>query len=308
MKNIWGTKASLDMPIKSHERLLFGFVVSKKAQSALMILISLLLLAEVGSFKNYLSGTGSMLLGLAAIGSYFRKHWVQYCFFAWSVVIYLRSLILLLSSVKRGASSILQLDTVIDLFILQCFIGLPFLCAGYLAQLFFDKSAKLHKNSKSANLALAYGATICALMSPSLVQLIANSSILPTPQTLIERAIALGVTEKWLLAVATLPHLIFNIVCSAVMVFMLAMLFSVWSRRHTITAPLIMIMLFFSVGMINFLVMKMNERWPTIQFFEEYELVLLPAMGTVLGILIGGLSAEFIKKRIGLGCRQSKYQ
>lgn len=74
MKNILGNKASLDVPMESQDLMFFRFVISKKAQSALMILISLLLLAEViGPFRNYLISAGIVLLGLAAIGSYFRK-------------------------------------------------------------------------------------------------------------------------------------------------------------------------------------------------------------------------------------------
>lgn len=298
MKNILGNKARLDVHMESQKLLFFGFVISKKAQSALMILISLLLLVEVGSFRSYLIGAGSVLLGLAAIGSYYRNHWVKYCFFAWSIFIYLESLISLLSSVKSGATDILQLNAVIQIFISQCFIALPFFCAGYLAQLFFNESAKLYKNSKSVNLALAYGAAICALMSPSLVQLIANSSILPTAQTLVEHAITFNVSEKWLLSVTTLPHLIFNIVCSAMVVFMLAITFRLWSRWHAVVAALFVILLFLTVGVLKFLVIYTTKQWSSTWFFDGYETVLLPVSGTVFGILIGGLFSENIRKRI----------
>lgn len=310
MKNILGNKKSLDklVPIEAKDFVLFGFGINKKYQPALMVLISLILLVNVGSFRSFLIGMGSVLLGLAVIGSYFRNRWVQYSFFAWGLVIYLRSLVLLLASLKRGMSSILQLDTAIDMFVLQCFITLPFFCAGYLAILFFDESTKLHNNSKSANLAIAFGVGICALMSPSLLHIIANSSILPTPQVLIERAIAFGVSEKWLLTVVTLPTLIFNMLCSVMVVFMLGLLFRVWSRWHTIIASLFVITLFFSVGVINFFVMKINERWSSIQFFADGELVLLPVIGIVLGKLIGGLLATLVKKRIGSACHPSKHQ
>jgi len=299
VKKIGENETSQNAPFDSKELLLFGILISKKIQSILMVLISLLFLAEViGPFRNYLISTGTVLLGLAAVGSYFRKHWVQYCFFAWSIFIYLKSLVLLLASVRSGATHILLLNTHIHMFILQCLIALPFFCAGYLAQFFFDESAKLPKNSRSENLALAYGVAICAFMSPGLAKLIANSSILPTPQTLVEQAITFNISEKWLLAVAALPHLIFNMVCSAVMVFMLAMLFRTWSRWHAVVTTSFIVMLFITVGVLNFLLMYMTEKWSSIWFFDGYETVLMPVSGIVLGILTGGLLAAFIKERI----------
>lgn len=299
MKNIFGNKTSLEVPVENQELLFFGVLISKKNQAILMVLISLLLFADVnGAFHNYLISAGTLLLGIAAVGSYYRKYWVKYCFFAWGVFIYLKSLVLLLTSVKSGATDILLLNTHIHIFILQCFYTLAFFCAGFLAQLFFDDSAKLRKNSISANLALAYGVAICALMSPTLVSLIANSSILPTPQTLIEQAVAFNVSEKWLLAVVTLPYLVFNMACSAVMVFMLAMLFRVWSRWHTAVAALFITLLYFSVGVLNFLSVYMAGKWSINRFFDGYETALLPVSGTVFGILIGGLFSEYIRKRI----------
>lgn len=299
MKNIFGNKTSLEVPVENQELLFFGVLISKKNQAILMVLISLLLFADVnGAFHNYLISAGTLLLGIAAVGSYYRKYWVKYCFFAWGICIYLKSLISLLASVKSGATHVLQLNSVIEMFIFQCFIALPFFCAGYLAQLFFDDSAKLRKNSISANLALAYGVAICALMSPTLVSLIANSSILPTPQTLIEQAVAFNVSEKWLLAVVTLPYLVFNMACSALMVITLAMFFRLWSRWHTAVSALFITLLYFSVGVLNFLSVYMAGKWSVNRFFDGYYTALLPVSGTVFGILIGGLFSEYIRKRI----------
>lgn len=298
MKHILKNNASSDMPTQPNELLFLRFVISKRTQSIIMILISLLLLVEVGSFRSYLIGTGSVLLGLAAIGSYFRKHWVQYCFFAWGAFIYIKSLISLLASIKLGASHILQLNTIIGMFVLQCFYTLPFFGAGFLAQLFFNESAKLPKHSKSGDIALAYSVAICAYMSPTIVMLIANSPILPTPQTLIDQAILLEVPEEWLDIAMMLPSLIFNTLCSTILVLLLAMLFRVWSRWHIIVAASFIMLLYFSVGALNFFSVYMAEKWSSNRFFDGYEIVLLPAIGIVLGVIGGGLLATFIKKRV----------
>lgn len=298
MKKNFGNRASLNVLMKSLELLFFGFMVSKKAQSIFMMLISFLLLADViGHFQNYLIKAGAALLGLAAVGSYYRKHWVKYCFFAWGIFIYVKGLILLLASVKSGGAHIVLLNVYVHLFILQCFYALPFFGAGFLAQLFFNESAKSPPNSKSGDFGLACSAAICAFMSPSLVGLITNSSILPTPQNLIIRAATAGVSEKWLLAVITLPELTLNMVCAAVIVFMLAMLFRVWSRWHTVIATLFIILLYLVVGFLNFLFSYLAKKWSIEWFLDGYETVLLPISGIAFGILAGGLLAAYIKKR-----------
>lgn len=296
VKNILENNKSSDMPKQTQNLLFFRLLISKRTQSILMILISLLLIAEVGSFRNHLIGTGSVLLGLAAIGSYFRKHWVKYCFFTWGIFISLRGSILLLAAVKSGATNILELNAHIHMLILQCVFAFPFFCAGYLARLFFDLSTQSTKKSKSINLTLAYWAAIFALMLPSLVQLIAGSTMLPISQIIVEQAVTLNVPDKWLMITATLPRLIFNIGSSIAVVILLAMLFREWSRWY-IAASLLIMLLYLGVGVMNFLLAYMARTWSSNLFFDGYETVILPVTGILLGILIGGLFTEYIKKR-----------
>lgn len=272
-------------------------LVNMRYQAVIMFFVSIICALSVATFYNSgLRILGIALFSLAALGSWFKKGWVQHIFFACSCLIILRVLFLLFGSIK-SASHILLTDTYFHIFIAHSFYAVIFFAIGYLAQCFFGRQNILKTHVYLAKPVFAFSIALVSYFVTILIIGLLNSSIevIPTTETLITHTkVPLG---TFFVLKALWPLILIEVIISSmVVILLLAITAKSWTKNHAQLAAFFLPTTFIFVSLIHFFYGYFTKNWSATWFFDGLDIVLALNMGKMLGIYVGGRLALVLKR------------
>lgn len=265
-----------------------------KVQIGIMLLITFYFLLGAMNIKNELLKFIAIALYLAAIvGIFSRKNWVKYCFFAVFAVAYLPALIIFMRSFKYGFDPMMGVGSA-SLFLFVCFASLPWLATAYLAQYFFDQQAII-RHDRSAHIVLAIGAAIATYILSQLVIGIMN--IIPSVDVLFQHARQLRIPKDMMISFVSLPDTLLHLLISAAMILVIGLLSTVWKQWHSNVAAGFLFIFFSLYSAIGIHVSYFKGHFVARPWiFDGIEISIMPLVGMIVGILLGGFLTTKVKK------------
>lgn len=277
-----------------------NIIQSYKRQSLFIIVISLVLIAyaskgllRANTIMQYSSAVITIgLLVIASVGAWFRKAWVQYCFFTIATYSFLMSGFALLTMSIKMCCSLDNVFMVMNIFTVMFIFTLIYYVIAYLSKHFFAGELNFRHTPFSSFL-LASGVASCAMASSVWGEVIAKSIISDAQNSQIHMATfemlkSLGVADKWWLLITSLPMLVVNIFLVFIAVFILVRLFKSWSRWHAYVGTLYISSLFLMVVGLQYATAYIRSR----EFFIfPYEGFLYTGIVITISVFIAGLLA-----------------
>ncbi|HOY70562.1 MAG TPA: hypothetical protein PL131_04355 [Methylotenera sp.] len=219
-----------------------NLIKNHRYQSFIFTVISLTLLAyllrDFGTkdtlFKQVASIAFTGILGLAILGAWLRKTWVQYCFFAIAIYGLITSVITLLLVSARMYYAYENASLAIMIFNAQYIFTLIYFVLAYLARYFFDE--KPPQTNGFTQFLLASGLASCVLAF-SVWSVILARKLLPSNfneqmnMTIMLKLQAWQIADKWWIMIMSLPHLLCHTLLVAFSVWVLSKWTRVWSRQ-----------------------------------------------------------------------------
>ncbi|WP_036301641.1 hypothetical protein [Methylotenera sp. L2L1] len=247
-------------------------IQNQKHQSLIIIAISLALIAY--ATKGFLKEQTAMqyfstvmiicLLSFAIIGAWFRKTWVQYCFFFIATYSLLITIFTLLAMSVGGCCSLDNLFLIINVSTVLYIFTLTYYATAYLAKHFFDEKVSLQRN-KFTGCLLVSGIASCAMAAPILGSILMRLMISNAQTERLNMAIfgilnSWNIAESWWLLAVSIPSLLLNASLVMIIVFISSRLLKVWSRWHVYMGALYIFSFFLLVLCLQYLIAFIKGR------------------------------------------------
>ncbi len=228
-------------------------IQNQKHQSLIIIAISLAFIAYVTKRANddtvFLTAIAIGLLSFAMIGAWFRKTWVQYCFFIIGIYSLLMTIFTLLTMSVRLCCSLDNVFLIMNVSTVLYIFTLIYYATAYLAKHFFDVKVSLQHN-KFLRYLLVSGISSCAIAIPILGSILLGLMISDVQTERLNMAIfgilkSWNIAESWWLLATYLPSLLIDASLVVIIVFMSFRLLKGWSRWHVVYMGTLYIFSFF---------------------------------------------------------------
>lgn len=255
---------------------------NQKHQSIVIIAITLAMIAfsstnffkEQTTWGYLLAIIGVGTLFIAMIGAWFRKSWVQYCFFLPAIYSLLASVYSLLALTVRMCCNEHSADMAINIFIVLYIVALIYFATAYLARYFFVGYVSSQHNH-FARFLLASGVATCAIAasiwSESLVHfMISDSQYERYNMAIFNILKSSNIAEEWWMLVISFPMLVLQALIVFVSVSLISRLVAAWTRWHSLMGTLYLCVLLFFVFGSQFLIGYFTGRGFKIMFFETF--------------------------------------